>query len=163
MKLNRTKNEMDREARNDENENWDELEQLWKKVDDLVLEGLDKSSSIISSFKNIEIGEGSYLFVLDDIGAVTDKVISKKTQGKYISLSLRLNVRRPITLAYFYVDENSPNATINHRLSDPKVFFDGQMSRATFRLDIDNPWIVISIQNKGGDAIIESLVVSEFI
>src|SRR5690625_1769289 len=38
MKLNRTKNELDREARNNENENWDRLEKLSKEINDLVLE-----------------------------------------------------------------------------------------------------------------------------
>lgn len=50
MKLNRTKNEMDREARNDENENWNRLEKLSKEVDDLVLEsGGDSNLEVVQA------------------------------------------------------------------------------------------------------------------
>src|SRR5690625_7062075 len=50
MKLNRTANEIDREARNNENENWNRLEKLSKEVDDLVLEsGGDSNLEVVQA------------------------------------------------------------------------------------------------------------------
>src|SRR5690625_6821727 len=50
MKLNRTANEIDREARNNENENWDSLEKLSKEINDLVLEsGGDSNLEVVQA------------------------------------------------------------------------------------------------------------------
>jgi len=50
MKLNRTANEIDREARNNENENWNRLEKLSKEINDLVLEsGGDSNLEVVQA------------------------------------------------------------------------------------------------------------------
>jgi len=102
MKLNRTKNELNREARNNENENWDVLEGLGHKLDSIyddfddivtkAAEGLN--TNIINKIKNGDFSDGLNNFIVGNgNGEVINGIVrlkNKSTSGNGARLFQRL-------------------------------------------------------------------------